>query len=481
MFEEILPGKLALSQESMYVSTTVRILNDMWGPVWVTLTEQPEREMPQQPWTVPVASYNVGQGWMIPWRPDSFQPSLVNNEFLAHWTTDENDVGCSMPFPACDFEPRFLIGATTTELSVNSSCGLHWKQWTKIMGNLNRLHVPETRKPRRERESQMLTFSFSQFGLSAGYQEQYKVRAGSTLKDCIIAAWINAPTRRNPSIVADYLAIEISACSGNARRKRLARVLTSSTMRNYLASIGHTWAPGAEELYYNALSDRNIRTFENLWRGRPDLQDSFGRAVAESLCTLSSTGIDPDLCLSALWMPTSRRSWSALFPHSSSQWSGLLKDTTTSCTVAVVTDQCLIVNAKRCPKFGCQSTTACNPTPTKELTKNSTKPETVFQTAMVVNHKASCPLPQADTGGWDNLALDKGAEFDLGDSGRLKFLGHVYRARGLLMKWSSPGVAAGAVQWLQEHVMKNGPRPYHREQVLDDWPGPKPIQIHVVS
>ncbi|KAL4904186.1 hypothetical protein BDW74DRAFT_32814 [Aspergillus multicolor] len=212
---------------------------------------------------------------------------------------------------------------------------------------------------------------------------------------------------------------------------------------------------------------------------RKDLRMCLGHAVAESLRALVDTGVDADSCVHAFWAPTSRRLWTATFPHASSQWSGLLLDTIQSCAVAVVTEKCLIMSKRRATRYGCQNAHCVQ----ADEVSSKNKLPSLFETAMFVNLHARlpCPLRQNSAGRWDLSTIDKGAEFDLGASGKLKFLGPVYGTRGLLMKWSSPGTTPNAKQWVQERLLKAAPKPFHRELVLDDGPAESSIQIHVIS
>ncbi|KAL4861747.1 hypothetical protein BDV12DRAFT_179827, partial [Aspergillus spectabilis] len=480
----------------MYVSTTISDLHDVWGPVWVSIpvVEEKEERKSLPPWSGPVVSYNIGRGRIIPWQQQRDEPEATINEFLAHWTTDEWELSNVPTFPASSSEPRFLIGAT--RLSVNESCKLKVDQWTLSVKTCQLLEVPGTSASKREQDAQTFTVGYNAFGVTAGYQEQWKRRSGSTLKDRTLVSWMNEPEARNPSIMADRLAVEISACSGNARRQRLVRVLASQTMRDYLRSILLIWDhTEAEELYFRALKDRDARAFEKLYIARPDLRSCFGRAVARSLEELLHTGVDSNFCLRALWSPTvqapaespershlnatsSLKLWSVAFPHESTRWSGLLLDTIDSCTVAVVTDQCLVLRARRrSEKFGCKNN-PINPFTEDDATRKR-KTQSLLETALCVNNKAHipCSLYQTSTGRWN---LERGAEFNLGASGRLRFLGPVYGTRGLLMKWSAPGATSGAIQWFRERVMKSGPKPYHWERI-DDFLGLESIQVHVIS
>jgi hypothetical protein len=138
---------------------------------------------------------------------------------------------------------------------------------------------------------------------------------------------------------------------------------------------------------------------------RLDLRDCFGRAVANSLNVLLDTGVDSKFCLHALWLPTiqasteSHRSshtnaapplklWSTAFPHACSRWSGLLLDTIDSCTVAVVTNQCLILRVRRrSKKYGCKSA----PCTQDAVGRKDEQPQSLYETALCVNDKAHIP------------------------------------------------------------------------------------------
>jgi hypothetical protein len=292
--------------------------------------------------------------------------------------------------------------------------------------------------------------------------------------------------------MADRLAVEISACSGNARRKRLARILGSQTMQNYLASIALDWGhTEAHDLYFNALNDQDIRAFEHLYIDRLDLRECIGRVVAESLKALLDTGTDSSLYLHAFWLPTPRRPWTVIFPHNSSQWSGLLLDTVDSCTVATVTERCLIIKS-RSSTFGCKNLLCKCPTGGKhssscthhrgERYQRQEDQLSLLETAMLINTEARMPKALCSNGNqWCFSDLEEGAEFDLGASGRLKFIGPVSHSRGVMMKWAAPTTATAAIQWLQERILRNGRRPCHWEQVLDEEWDTEPVQIHVIS
>ena len=184
---------------------------------------------------------------------------------------------------------------------------------------------------------------FRSYGVQIGYTIQYKIREGSSLKECILAAWVSKPEQRNPAIVVHKLAVEVSGCTYNARRRRLARILGSTTMRNYLRGISFSWSDSTiEDQYFEALNTRDIHTFEKLYWQNSSLRPVLGEAIAESLSALLKTGVDSNNCLSTMWVQGSREPLAATFPYRDQHWAGLLSDTIDSCTVAIMTPYCLV-------------------------------------------------------------------------------------------------------------------------------------------
>jgi hypothetical protein len=163
----------------------------------------------------------------------------------------------------------------------------------------------------------------------------------------------------------------------------------------------------------------------------------------------------------------------ANFSWREQNWSGLLADTVDSCTVAVVTHQCLELRGVTWESI-CQNS--------KTLAATYRNQCTVLETAVIVNEEAGVPKGLTlNNKRWKIHCLQQGAVFDLGDSGRLKYLDHFYHCRGALVKWDKESVLKGATQIFREKYLKMQRSPCHWEQVLClEWPT-ESIPVHVTS
>jgi hypothetical protein len=198
----------------VYISTTLHNFNAIWGPVWASHPGIPGYKQPENHWTKPVTKYDLSRGSIIPWERTTEDPDLLEHEIFAHWTEDKNTIQNASQFPACEQEPRLLVG-TSPRLSVTKDCQLKLEQWTTTMRQSGRCMPLGTRRTTRYRDSQTYTTSLSSYGVSVGYQEQWKIR-GTTLKERMLAVWINEPEKRNPNIVANRLLRQCKATNFGA-------------------------------------------------------------------------------------------------------------------------------------------------------------------------------------------------------------------------------------------------------------------------
>lgn len=473
--------------DGLYLSTTIEELHKVWGPTWATLrASSNEMSSPPNVSMATILRYPLGRGWIVPWDRTPGEPTLLSNENFAHWTDKESDLDNDQAFPERSAGQLLLIGGTP-KLLVNKLCQLDSEDWTAYMRSRMRLTVAGTQKDHKSRDSQTYTIGLSTFGVSATYQEQHKIRDGSTLKDRLIGKWSNQPGERNASIVADRLGIIVSACSENAKRERLARILGSYTIKNYLDSARFEWSqPETKKAYFDAMNDRDIRTFERLYySSERNIRENLGEAVAWSLRGLLETGTDSNLSLHALWSPGPDKTWKATFSHGRYNWTGLLTDTINSCTVAVVTDKCLVIErlaeASRCQSSYRQeqdhfSTNSKN----QEIWIDTNFP--VLETAIVVN--PSAPVSQGmqvevNANGKETFWLHKNAEFDLGDSGRLKVVRCFCRSKGILMKWASETPTAEILQSIRQSFFRSEPRPCHWERIINEPCKIEPLAVHI--
>jgi len=116
------------------------------------------------------------------------------------------------------------------------------------------------------RDSETVQVQISSFGIGTGYERQYKRRSKVTWKAQLVEVWKMEPDRRTPEVLETWSGLEVSACSSNARRRRLIRILNSHTMRNYLGNCHFDWSDDkCERAYFNALGSDNPEAFYGLY------------------------------------------------------------------------------------------------------------------------------------------------------------------------------------------------------------------------
>lgn len=496
VFEEIDSSVIEYpsSEDALYLSTTMSDFGSVWGPLWVTHIRDSDQKNRSNTETPVILRYNVGLGWVIPWRQRHDEPPVLANEVFAHWTNDVVDLLDSEPFPESTPDSRLLIGGAL-RLSVNEDCALSacLSVYTSHLQNQNRLRFGGVRKPVTERDSQTVTVQLSALSMaSVGYQEQYRIREGFLLREQLLAMWTYEPGSRNPAILSHFAGVEVSACTENARRRRLVHILGSSTMLNYLDTFMLDWEhEESKGRYLQALASPNIRAFEALYISELGLRKDLGRAIAVCLHALHHTGSLTGESLHALWCPSRGETWTATFNYWDQHWVGLLKDTISSCAFAVLTPQCLVMadldlvsecqNQHRGAMTGVSS--QANLT-THSFYRNH---HSVFETAVIINNEAEIPKGlKYDGKRWKINRLQLDDEFDLGESGRVRFIRPISslrsgRSKGALMRWSPNSLGREAIQQLRERVLKLPRSPCHREQVLDENHVTKSLQVHIMA
>lgn len=230
------------------------------GPSWKTTPIQ-------QPKTI--TRFNAGLGFIVPWsRSLDNEPAPRPDEINCHWTADEGDLPSGGAHLTDTPYQRFLIGGAAPCITTNSCCPLSAESKTYRMRSTDCLKPVGTSESSKYRESEAVQMQIGGFGIGTGYLRQYKRRSGVTWKAQLVEAWKMEPDRRRPEVLETWSGLEVSACSGNARRRRPIRILGSDTMRNYLSSCHFEWLDKkCEHAYFDALSGDKPEAFFELYKG----------------------------------------------------------------------------------------------------------------------------------------------------------------------------------------------------------------------
>jgi len=298
-----------------------------------------------------------------------------------------------------------------------------------------------------------------------------------TLKEALIGTWINEPICRNPQVIENWLGVEVSACTKNARRRRLRQILGSSVMKGYLEGIKFEWHdPDCKSRYFQAVRSDEPLVFQKLYcDSDKQWRNDIGGAVAICFKAIMKTGLGSDSCLTAFWVSDSSF-WTASFNQRDYSWIGMLKDTPTSSTVAIIADKCLVLQEST-RKTGAFS---CNPI---ELEQGDILQSTCLETALIINEEAKIPpglekrrTTQGANLRWSVSGVSSGERFSLGDYESIKVIRGFSRGQ-LLVSWETHnGIHHFLRRWARKDQCK-----FHWERIYTLECPITPIPIYIVK
>ena len=460
----------------LFLSTKVEDFADIWGPLWKVFDAENHNSCTR---------YAVGNGCIYKWKSLKATPPLLENETLCHWISNstieagsdysantENPVFPDMIDEAFDGNETLLIGAVAAgceRLATNTDCNFDLDRRRSALKDDGRVQMLGTVKEHTYKDSETYQLQAGHGGITVGALKQYK-RRGQSLKKALIELWVTTPEARDPRILQDFYGLEVSLCTQNAQRIQLGRILGLGSMCRYLNSF--TWKTEcAKRAYFDAL--RSFRddsdALQHSWERHNQYQEDFGRAVLVCLKALEKTGINHKGQLSTFLSSTAtaRPEVIALEPKEHN-WIGLLKDTESSCCMAVIGDECLEFrheNGAMCGRSG----------------------SSVLRTALVINRvntprgiykKRAYSYEATDgwTSRWSVKAMDTNSDIWLGKHGTLRLLSQMPEGT-LLMEWRASMISTA----FKSFIDKEKPHREYSENIQKEARRTRPIPLFVMS
>lgn len=184
-----------------------------------------------------------------------------------------------------------------------------------------------------------------------------KLRPKTTLKQHIYDKMNTSPTRANPQLFNLFLGVEISHCTGNARRIRVRDLFSIKTLQSALTNRFPDWMntnPGLELLA--ALETPYDDSFIELWRSNAE----FRPQIAELLCcileVLDKSGISGDTF--QVGYINHGKECSMSLELCKNNWANLLQDSERTAVYAIINENCLECHARGHSTRQCSSTKA---------------------------------------------------------------------------------------------------------------------------
>jgi hypothetical protein len=328
----------APATKKLFILTTIDALSDIWGPVWAET--QVASNGP-----VRVIKYHVSKGCIRRVRvgDSPSKPGVVECHWYS-WTEEQRRKFSrliSSPFTTTEeltmsLDDKLLIG---TEITIKHSCKFTLNEYEMNFGDMIR-----------ESGAKPSTWRFD--GVAAALQivtpkvvtfqieGQSKKIPEKTVKEDAWHKWNSRPEDANPGLLNNYYGVEISHCTGNARRVPLKHILLMDPVYELLERQIPGWTSTPWGLdFEKALQTESDGAIFEFWRKHVDARPLAGRLVFSVLDALEQTG-------------TADSGLQAAFLHQNGEkivrietkindWAGLLKDSYLTAAYAVVNNVCL--------------------------------------------------------------------------------------------------------------------------------------------
>ena len=397
----------SLEDEPLHLVTDAKTLSDIWGPMWgVKPSDQST-----------ISSYQLGNGSIIPWTapPDIV---ILPLEVYCHWISDfDRSDTPELSHASFSGTEQLLIGAVP-KLRRDSSCSVSHEQRTRLT---NRFHMGSRMTVMNATQDTFLLESKTR-EINAGISKvlslgikmsgSFKRQCGQPWVAALIEQWDPAKTGGTSEIFDCLIGVEISACTENARRVSLSRILLSDTMQQFFRPSDDDNNPfvgylnGGEGLEHR----KDPQILHKIWAEHREWRPVIRRAVYASLNALRQTGFK-DGTFTAAWRPTGSESiYKVQFPKTS--WMSLVADGVQSGCVAIVTNTCLEATCHKGRK--CQSYQQLE----AELVDNS-----YLETSIIVDPDDPPRGLQINGARWQVTLDSVKSVYSMGPVGKLEVLG----------------------------------------------------------
>ena len=305
---------------------------DIWGPVWSIPADQNSSEL--------IRRYNVSKGVIC--RVDEAE-SPKGSPIRCHWYdwTSYRRRGTSSILSA--YKPLYLhkeeLLLIGTRFREKQDCKYTLDRFEEDYGHAMCVLGGERSMWEPDLDSRSGGFSVSKIvGITVtGTQKR---RPQTSLKQLILAKWKSAPQTANPGILNQYLGVEVSHCTGNARRVCIKDLLLMSTVRPLLDLHFPKWSSSSWGFaFLQALRSDEPHAVYDVWVKYKAKRSNMAAIVCYVLELLDKTGRRGN-GLKAAFL-NNRQELSIDLDHNGNDWSSLLQDSHLMATYVIVNNICI--------------------------------------------------------------------------------------------------------------------------------------------
>lgn len=315
------------------ILTSIDAFADTWGPVWEVSADE---EFPDH-----IRQLNVSTGLIC--RAESSTNSPIDGAVACHWFNSSGLI----PLPSeqeldstlIRRSQKLLIGGLSDWcLKTNQTCSYKLDDLERDYGlYMSPLGTSASNWIYDERQ---IGLSASQYvGISVlGTQKKLPC---VTQKQAIWNKWTNQPTRVNPRILNSCLGVEISHCTGNARRVKLRHLFTMKPIRTLIKKQFPDWTTSTEHgfsLQSSFISEDDL-AIEDVWVKYYKSRARIAELVCFVLEFLEKTGTSGGI-FNAAFLNQDRELSMPIQPRLNN-WSEFLEDSHLTAVYAIVNETCL--------------------------------------------------------------------------------------------------------------------------------------------
>lgn len=313
------------TQKGLKVLTHIRTFADIWGPVWSVGSGEPASDI--------ILQYNLSRGCI---RCVARGESKGSNAVECHWYNSSISIEehHKRVGPFLRQDDLLLIGG---RLQSNDACMYTINHFQGHFGmDLCPLGTfPETFRL----DSRTLGITAGQY-VTIGVSGTQRRQPGVTLKENILNKLKNNPDNANIEWLNHFLGLEISHCTGNAKRVRLKDLFCLPMVQERLSRYDANWTTttwGAPLL--NALEDTDFETMRAVWNDRDKRRD-IANLICQLLELLHHTGEKGERLVAAYFHPRHADKQAEL-SIKGNEWARCLRDSNKIATFAVIVNKCL--------------------------------------------------------------------------------------------------------------------------------------------
>lgn len=299
---------------------------DIWGPVWTVPTEDGQ-----------IKQYNVSKGVICKVRSRQNEFRAVQCHWYS-WTSYHRRRMSNLLSRSEDLllaeDDLLLIGGLFQQ---NYNCRYTLDDYEAEYGR--NMGVLGTTPSYWKADSRGLSFGLSKIaGVTVSGSQ--KLIPQTSVKQHILDKWTNNPTRSNPGVLNQYLGLEISDCTGNARRISLKSLLLLSTVSPLLERQIPAWTRTRwGSRFIAALRTTNIQAVFAVWKDFAQYRDQIAELVCCVLEVLNTTGRGNDHFLAGFLHDGQESSVS--LDYGRNDWAEVLEDSHLTGVYAVINNVCL--------------------------------------------------------------------------------------------------------------------------------------------